>query len=107
MARPKSPPKPAPEAQSPAPEAAAAPGEVTPQAAPVQEVIPAEAETAAPLRAPALTVVVTGPKQGRRRAGRAFGPEPVSFNVMDLTEDEIAAFQADPLLTVEIIDAPY
>lgn len=60
-----------------------------------------------PLPPPSWTVIVTGPKAGRRRAGRAFGPEPVPINSMDLTEDEIAALQADPALTVEIIDAPY
>ena len=67
---------------------------------------PAGASDAA-LPPPSWTLIVTGPKAGRRRAGRAFGLEPVSINAMDLTEDEIAALQADPLLTVEIIDAPY
>ena len=67
----------------------------------------AEDKVISPPPEPDFTVVVTGPKAGRRRAGRAFGLEPVSINAMDLTEDEIAALQADPLLTVEIIDAPY
>lgn len=66
-----------------------------------------EAEPILPLPEPYLTVVVTGPAAGRRRIGRAFGPEPVSINATDLTEDEIAALQADPALRVEIIDAPY
>lgn len=107
MARPKSQPKPAPEAQTSAAEAKPSPDQVTPQAAPVEEAVSAEAEVAAPLQPPALTVVVTGPKEGRRRAGRAFGPEPVSIQAEELTEDEIAALQADPFLRVEIIDAPY
>lgn len=61
----------------------------------------------AALPPPALTLIVTGPQSGRRRAGRAFGPEPVTLNAMDLTQDEIAALQADPALTVQILAAPY
>lgn len=77
-------------------------------AAQVARVTPlAEAKVINPPPEPDFTVVVTGPKAGRRRAGRAFGPEPVSIPAAALTEHEIAALQADPFLTVELVDAPY
>ncbi|MGK7661168.1 hypothetical protein ACSQ8I_08380 [Marinovum sp. E06] len=47
-------------------------------------------------------VEVTGPKQGRRRAGHRFGPEPVLFHAGELTEDDLVALEADPLLTVVV-----
>lgn len=59
------------------------------------------------LATPVPSFVVTGPKKGRRRAGRSFGPEPVTIPAADLTEDEIAALTSDPGLTVTLIDAPY
>jgi hypothetical protein len=69
--------------------------------------LPSDIAEVAALPPPALTLIVTGPQSGRRRAGRAFGPEPVTLNAMDLTQDEIAALQADPALTVQILAAPY
>lgn len=80
--------------------AVAAPEPITSQA----EGQPAEAGSAPTLP---LTVVVKGPKGARRRAGRAFGPEPVSISIDELTEADLVALQSDPLLSVEIIDAPY
>jgi hypothetical protein len=43
---------------------------------------------------------VKGPAKGRWRAGRHFGPEEVKIAAADLTEDEIAQLNGDPLLTV-------
>lgn len=48
-------------------------------------------------------VRVTGPRKGRRRAGRSFGREPVSIPIEELTGEDLAALQADPALTVEIV----
>lgn len=47
-----------------------------------------------------LTVVVTGPAKGRWRIGRKFGPEPIAFDLDELSEDEKAALIADPELIV-------
>lgn len=53
------------------------------------------------------SLIVTGPKQGRWRAGRKFGPEPVTLIVADLDEGEFEALEKDPALTVLHVDAPY
>lgn len=50
--------------------------------------------------APGAALTITGPKRGRWRAGRHFGPQPVTIPLADLTEAEIAALRADPALTV-------
>ena len=47
------------------------------------------------------SLIITGPKRGRWRGGRHFGPQPVTIPLTDLTGDEIAALRADPALTVE------
>lgn len=47
------------------------------------------------------SLIITGPKRGRWRAGRHFGPQAVTIPLTDLTEAEIAALRADPALTVE------
>jgi hypothetical protein len=57
---------------------------------------------------PALEVggiIVTGPKQGRWRAGRHFTPEPSVIALADLAEGELEMIEADPKLTVETISA--
>lgn len=61
-----------------------------------------------PKPAPAMTDLVTvlGPANGRRRAGRRFGPEPVVIPVADLDEDDLEALQGDPALIVSIAPAP-
>jgi hypothetical protein len=59
------------------------------------------------LAQPVPSFVITGPKKGRRRAGRIFGAEPVTIPAADLTEDEIAALTSDAGLKVTLIDAPY
>lgn len=50
-----------------------------------------------------VTVIeVVGPPQGRRRAGRSFGPKAVRFLASQLDADAVAALRADPLLTVGV-----
>ena len=70
---------------------------------------PTDAETAAIQTAGVAveTLLVTGPKSGRRRAGRLFGAEPVTLVVDELAEAELAAIWADPLLRVTRVAAPY
>lgn len=69
-------------------------------------VVPPEAPLPAEEQ-PAASVVVIGPPQGRWRCGRKFGKEPVTLPAADLSEDELAALQADPHLSVSLVDAPY
>ena len=45
-------------------------------------------------------IEVIGPRQGRRRAGRAFGPEPVLIPMDELSEADLQALEDDPLLIV-------
>lgn len=47
-------------------------------------------------------VTVTGPPQGRRRAGMSFGVDPKVFLASDLTMETIIALRADPLLAVSV-----
>ena len=53
------------------------------------------------------TVVVKGPEKGRWRAGRHFTMEPTSIPLTDLTEAELEKLCGDPLLSVNMVDAPY
>ncbi|RTL99776.1 hypothetical protein EJV44_04655 [Ancylobacter aquaticus] len=46
------------------------------------------------------TLVVSGPPEGRRRAGMRFSPTPTPIRAEDLTSDQLAALYADPLLTI-------
>jgi len=48
-------------------------------------------------------VVVIGPKGGRWRIGRHFGPEPTEIPLDDLNEAEGLALQDDPTLAVSVI----
>lgn len=64
-------------------------------------------EPAPPPEAKPVTVIVTGPKTGRWRAKRFFTAEPTSINLTDLTETELALIEGDPLLTVQVVDAPH
>lgn len=48
---------------------------------------------------------VVGPRQGRRRVGRAFGPEAVTIPLVNLGEDELRAIDGDPALTWSIVQA--
>jgi hypothetical protein len=45
-------------------------------------------------------VIVLGPKQGRRRIGRTFGPEPTILDLNDLSDAEAEALGEDPDLVV-------
>lgn len=60
---------------------------------------PAETTTADADPVP-LMVTVVGPAKGRWRAGRLFGPEPISIPNEWLSEADKAALIADPLLIV-------
>lgn len=45
-----------------------------------------------------MRVAVTAPGGPFRRAGFAFGPEPVEIAIDDLTEDQAKALKTEPLL---------
>ncbi len=70
-----------------------------------KRVIAAEAAAAQPNPATPPTedvegFVVTGPRRGRRRAGRFFTDEPVHIPADELSSGDLAALEGDPLLTV-------
>lgn len=46
------------------------------------------------------SITITGPRRGRWRAGRHFGPEPVTIALADLSDAELEALRGDPALTV-------
>lgn len=48
---------------------------------------------------------ITGPRKGRRRAGYAFGAEPVVLPFKELSEEQAEALRSDPLLMIEIVAA--
>lgn len=50
------------------------------------------------------TITVKGPRRGRWRAGRHFTHEPVTIPRADLSDDQVAALQGDPTLTVQIVE---
>lgn len=53
--------------------------------------------------APAVPIaVVVGPQRGFRRAGRAFGPDPVLIPVDELSREEMEALMGEPQLVVSI-----
>lgn len=45
-------------------------------------------------------LTITANREGFRRAGHAFGREPVQLAESDLTEEQIAMLKAEPMLTV-------
>lgn len=51
-----------------------------------------------------VAVRVKGPRRGRWRAGRHFTDQVTEFAPGDLTGDELAAFEADPELTVTVLE---
>lgn len=85
------------------PEKAEAPGAAPEESA---AAVAGGGTSATPSPEPGPALIITGPKAGRRRAGRDFGPAPVSVPLADLTEADLAALQADPALTVTLVDAP-
>jgi hypothetical protein len=48
-------------------------------------------------------ITVTGPANGRWRIGKYFTRETQTFELADLTEEQIAALEADPELVVSIV----
>lgn len=63
-------------------------------------------DTAPPAEtAPVLVLRVIGPKSGRRRAGRRFGPEPVDIPLEELTLADLEALGSDPMLVCSTIEA--
>lgn len=63
----------------------------------------AAAPAASELAAFTLSIGVRASQERRFRAGRHFGPEERIFASGDLTEDELAAIEADPVLSVRRI----
>ena len=53
-----------------------------------------------------VTLVVKGPLQGRWRAGRHFGPEPVSIPAFELTVAEAQALADDTELMISVVQDP-
>lgn len=47
---------------------------------------------------------VVGPEKGRRRAGMRFSREPVDLDIADLTDEALAALDADPELKIAAAD---
>lgn len=56
------------------------------------------AKTTDPSAGPSLLVHAT--RNSRWRAGRQFGRTPVEVPVSDLTEDQVTALRADPVLVI-------
>ena len=54
-------------------------------------------------RAEQIGVRIVGPMQGRRRAGRHFGPEAQVIPVILFGEDELRAIDGDPMLSWSIV----
>ncbi|MBK5949052.1 hypothetical protein CCR93_06250 [Rhodobium orientis] len=65
---------------------------------------PGDQDDAASRTSAGAVLVVTGPQQGRRRAGRRFGPVPVRIAAVDLSEVEREAIENDPELSVSIAE---
>lgn len=53
-----------------------------------------------------VTLVIKGPAQGRWRAGRHFGPEPVSIPASELTVAQAQALVDDPALMISVVQDP-
>ncbi len=51
-----------------------------------------------------VVVRITGPKKGRRRAGRHFGKQPVDVPIDDLDNAARVALIADPTLTLQLFE---
>lgn len=82
---------------------------ISQDAPPQSEAKDAGAQEGAPASEPAPegpVVTVVGPRSGRRRAGRRFGPEPVRIPVDEISADEAAALMDDPLLVVSLPPDP-
>lgn len=73
----------------------------TPKQAEAGATAPADAAAEQARRGPRIRVRSVS-QQGRRRAGFAFGKEPVVILVSELTEDQAEAIATDPQLVVEL-----
>ena len=62
-----------------------------------------DALTAGDNRAETAGLRVVGPRKGRRRAGRAFGPEAVIIPLINLGEDELRSIDGDPELAWSVV----
>lgn len=49
-----------------------------------------------------ITATITGPKQGRWRAGRHFSAAPTVIDIDTLTEEALEALRGDPMLTIVV-----
>lgn len=85
-----------------APVAVPSPGDADKDTPPAREAGAKDTTSTAPAIPEGDLVTVTGPRQGRWRAGRRWTSEPVTMPLADLSDDEMAALQADPTLTVTI-----
>ena len=47
-----------------------------------------------------VTIAVTAPGGPRRRAGMRFDAQPTVLQLADLNDDQIAALQSDPMLSI-------
>lgn len=45
-------------------------------------------------------IIITGPKKGRWRAGRHFGPTPTTIPLEELSEEAAEALKSDPKLSI-------
>ncbi|KAK0349566.1 hypothetical protein LTR94_032603, partial [Friedmanniomyces endolithicus] len=73
------------------------PKPVVPVAVSIDRLLEAMRDSEAHARRTGVRVV--GPQQGRRRAGRTFGPEAQVIPAILLGEDELLAIDGDPLLS--------
>lgn len=98
---------------------AADPAETPPPAPETAPVAPAPANVSVPVSVPVSAVFervdgnpelaarmgvrVTGPRQGRRRAGRQFGGEAVTIPLTEIEPGDLAAIDADPTLAWGVV----
>lgn len=53
-----------------------------------------------------VAIAVTAPGGPRRRAGMRFDAQPTVLQLADLNDDQIAALQGDPMLSIRAEPAP-
>ncbi len=78
------------------------PTPVVPVAVSIDRLLEAMRDSEAHARRTGVRVV--GPQQGRRRAGRSFGPEAQVIPAILLGEDELRAIDGDPLLSWSVVE---
>lgn len=85
--------------------AAPLPPVAPPVSMPIETLIAERARMDAGL-AEQMAIVVTGPRDGRRRAGRAFGVDPVRLPLMEPSDEDLRAIDGDPLLSWSVVQIP-